>query len=188
MYAGVCLYVSSCHDYGLGIKQLMALQARQSKLLNIKSCLGISRVPLQSTERLHFARTFILPCHSRACYLATAEGMGAQMGLCWLCPCLDCILGEVKHAPSRCISSFCNKTTDRQVRKVSLCSLLPCSPQSTSLVDEDWRFGCRVHPACNFSAASWIPWQRYPCSRHLLLLLIPAQVHQAEQRGKGSYS
>jgi len=88
MYAG-----GGGHGCGLRIMQLMALQAHQSKLLSIKSCLGISLVPLLSTERLHFARTFILSCHDGACYLAIAEGMGAQMGLCWLCPCLDCILG-----------------------------------------------------------------------------------------------
>lgn len=39
--------VSSCRGY---IKQLMALWVRQSKLLNIKSCLVVSLVPLQSAR------------------------------------------------------------------------------------------------------------------------------------------
>lgn len=51
-----CVCASSCHDCSLGRRQLIALWARQLELLNVKSCPGISLMPLQSAERHHFAR------------------------------------------------------------------------------------------------------------------------------------
>lgn len=137
-------------------------------------------------------RCFVLPgprSPGRACYLGAAGDRGCSW-VCFALPASWLHFGRGETHTSPFISFFWNKATEGKGRMTSLCSP-PCPPWYTVLVGEDGRFRwrvCQVLAACKFQCSQPDSLAKCPCSRHLLLLLIPAQVHQAGQCRMSWYS